>query len=63
MNNQEQLIVLSQLRGNEPAVMTPLQQVLAPHADVIIFGWAVVLFVTLLVVFVRGIVMPLVRKL
>lgn len=63
MNNSElPLIVLRGLEGNDPTQLGPVQSILAPHTDVLIEAWVVVLCVTLATVFVRHIVFPLWRK-
>ena len=48
--------------GNNPVTLKGLQLYMAPHVDLFMFLWWVVLVVTLSFVFVKNIALPLFRR-
>jgi len=61
-NNNDTLIVLEGLEGNPPTELNVSQKIIAPHTEVIVVLWWALWFVALVVIVVKYIFIPLVRK-
>lgn len=61
MNDGPTLMVLRGLEGNEPTRLFPLQEALAPYADVLIVAWGALFFATAAYFAVRYVLVPLWR--
>jgi len=59
---QEQLIVMPGLEGNEPAVLTSLQEAFVPFVPAILDLWWTAWFTTILFVVTWFVILPLFRK-
>ena len=51
--HEEPLIVLKELRGNDPVQLTPLQQFLAPHVTTLIDTWILIWCATAAIVVLK----------
>ena len=64
MNNPEQipLIELRGLEGNSPTHLSGLQLVVQPHLEILTVIWWCVFFGTLMIVVVKNLVLPILKK-
>jgi hypothetical protein len=59
---EQQLIVIPGLEGNEPTVLTPLQEAFVPFIPLITDLWWTMWFTTIIFIVTQFVLLPLFRK-
>ncbi len=61
MNNQP-VIALRELEGNEPTHLVPLQEAMSPYIDVFVLLWAAIFFSVVAYMATRYVLLPLLGR-